>query len=400
VGDEPGLSARVQRSGQATAGPAGLANSGVIGVINVENRSAPVALAQLPMPTAGFIGRESELAEITALLNPVGETDAVVVSVVAGLAGVGKTALAIEAAHAADKAGWFPGGMLFRDLHGYDDAPVQPGRALDWLLRDLGVAADHIPPTADERAGRYRAVLARINDPVLIIADNASSEAQVQLLLPGPGPHRVMVTSRHTLAGLSSARQIEVEVLDDESGVALLDGALRTLRPDDDRIIADRPDAMRLAGICGGLPLALQISAALLKANKSRKVSDLADELTDEKRRLKALHYDDGSGTSTLSVAATFELSYRQLDEAAKRVFRLMSVNPGPDVSTDAAMALTGLPIRNLLRVLERLHQAHLVEAAAGAAGRWGMHDLMRTYAKQLSEARDPAKSFMRSEVA
>ena len=102
---------------------------------------------------------------------------------------------------------------------------------------------------------------------------------------------------------------------------------------------------MRLAGICGGLPLALQITAALLKADPSRTVSELADELSDEVRRLEALRYDDGSGTSAPSVAAAFELSYRQLDETAARVFRLLPVNPGPDVSTAAAAALADLPV-------------------------------------------------------
>jgi len=232
----------------------------------VQAAAAPVALAQLPALVAGFTGRGAELAEITALLNPAGGAGAVVVSAVAGLAGVGKTALAVQAGHAARQAGWFPGGVLFLDLHGYDDAPVEPGQALDALLRALGVAAEYIPPGAEERAGLYRSVLARISDPVLIIADNASSEAQVRLLLPGPGPHRVVVTSRHTLAGLG-ARLLDVAVLDDEAGVALLDRALRDARPGDNRIGADRRGAARLAGICGGLPLALQITAALLKAD-------------------------------------------------------------------------------------------------------------------------------------
>ena len=140
------------------------------------------------------------------------------------------------------------------------------------------MAAEHIPPEAEERAALYRSALAQISDPVLIIADNASSEAQVRPLLPGPGPHRVMVTSRHTLAGLG-ARLLDVTVLDEEAAVALLDTALREASPGDDRISADRPGAIRLAGICGGLPLALQITAALLKADPSRTVSDMADEL-------------------------------------------------------------------------------------------------------------------------
>ena len=137
-----------------------------------------------------------------------------VVSAVAGLAGVGKTTLAVQAGHAARQRGWFGGGVLFIDLHGYDEAPVEPAQALDALLRALGVPAEHIPPGVEERAGLYRSVLAQITEPVLVIADNASSEAQVRPLLPGTGPHKVLVTSRHTLAGLG-ARLVDVTVLDE-----------------------------------------------------------------------------------------------------------------------------------------------------------------------------------------
>jgi tetratricopeptide (TPR) repeat protein len=352
----------------------------------VQAVAAPVALAQLPALTAGFTGRSAELAQITALLDPAQNTGPVVVSAVAGLAGVGKTTLAVQAAHAARQAGWFGGGVVFVDLHGYDDAPVAPSQALDALLRALGVAAQHIPPGAEERGALYRSVLAEIGDPILIIADNASSEAQVRPLLPGPGPHRLMVTSRHTLAGLG-ARLLDVTVLDDEAGMALLERALRTARPDDDRIGADQPGAARLAGICGGLPLALQITAALLKADPFRTAADLADELADEVRRLEALRYDDGGGTSAPSVTAAFELSYRRLDEGAARVFRLLPVNPGPDVSTAAVAALADLSAGEARTVMGRLGQAHLAEAAIGAGGRWRMHDLLRLYAGQLSDA-------------
>ena len=124
-----------------------------------------------------------------------------------------------------------------------------------------------------------------------------------------------------------------------------------------------RVGGRRLAGICGGLPLALQITAALLAADPALTAAELADELADEIGRLEALRYDDGSGTSAPSVAAAFELSYRQLDEAAARVFRLLPVNPGPDVSTAAVAALAGWPAGEARQVIGRLARAHLVEA-------------------------------------
>ena len=352
----------------------------------VQAAAAPVALAQLPALVAGFTGREAELAQITALLDPAGDAGAVVVSAVAGLAGVGKTALAVQAATPPARRAGSRAGCC--SLTCTAMTTRRSSRARRWMrcCARWGCAAEHIPPGAEERAGLYRSVLAQISDPVLIIADNASSEAQVRPLLPGPGPHRVVVTSRHTLAGLG-ARLLDVAVLDDAGGGGVAGCGAAGRPPGDDRIGADRPGAVRLAGICGGLPLALQITAALLKADPSRTVSEMADELADEIRRLEALRYDDGSGTSAPSVAAAFELSYRQLDEAAARVFRLLPVNPGPDVSTAAAAALADLPVSDARRVIGQLVRAHLVEAAAGAAGRWRMHDLLRLYARQLSDA-------------
>jgi hypothetical protein len=348
--------------------------------------AAPVALAQLPLPVPGFTGRGTELSQVTALLDPAQVAGTAVAVAVAGMAGVGKTALAIQAGHAARAAGWFAGGVVFIDLHGYDETPVQPGQALDALLRALGIPGEHVPPGEEERGGLWRSVLAQISEPVLIIADNASTEAQVRPLLPGSGPHKVLVTSRHTLAGLS-ARLLDVAVLDDEAGVALLSEALRVARLDDRRISDDPGAAGRVTGLCGGLPLALRITAALLIADPGLAVSELADELADEIHRLEVLEYDDGSGASALSVKAAFELSYRKLNQATARLFRLLPVNPGPDVSTATAAVLVGWPVNRTRKLIGRLVGAHLVEAAAGAAGRWRMHDLLRLYARQLSEA-------------
>jgi hypothetical protein len=343
---------------------------------------APLALAQLPPLAAGFTGREAELAQVAVLLDPASTGAAVVVSAVAGLAGVGKTALAVHAAHAARSSGWFPGGVLFIDLHGYDDRPVQPAQALDALLRALGVAGEHVPEEAGQRAGLYRSVLAQVGGAVLVVADNASSEAQVRPLLPGPGPHRVIVTSRNTLAGLG-ARLLDVTVLGEAAAVELLARVVRAAWPDDERVSADPAAAGRLAGACGGLPLALQVTAALLSADPVLSAAELAEEMADEVRRLEALRYDDGSGAGAPSVAAAFELSYRQLDEDAARLFRLLAAGPGPDVSTEAAAELAGWPGRRARGVLGALMRAHLVEAG-GVRGRWRMHDLLRLYARQV----------------
>ncbi len=210
--------------------------------------AAPVALAQLPAMTAGDAGRDDELAVLARLLDPAWTGR--VVSV-AGLAGVGKTTLAIQAGHAAQRREWSGGGVLFIDLHGYNEAPVEAGQALDALLRALAVPAVHVPPTVEERAGLYRSVLAQTPDPVLLIADNASSEAQVRPLLPSAGSHKVLVTSRHTLAGLG-AQLVDVTVLDEEAAVGLLDTALRAAGPDDGRISSDPVTAMRLVRAFGG----------------------------------------------------------------------------------------------------------------------------------------------------
>jgi len=347
--------------------------------------AAPTALAQLPPPVTGFTGRDDDLAVLAGLLDPGITSAPVVVSAVAGLAGVGKTTLAVQAGLAARQRGWFGGGVLFIDLHGYDEAPVEPGQALDALLRALGAPAEHIPPGVEERAGLYRSVLAEFSEPVLVIADNASSEAQVRPLLPGAGPHKVLVTSRHTLAGLG-ARLVDVTVLDERASLVLLDAALRAARPGDDRITGDLETAGRLVAICGGLPLALQIAAALLKADPTFSTGELAGGLADESQRLVRLAYDDGNGTAGLSVAAAFELSYRRLDETTARVFRLLAVNPGLDVSTAAAAVLADLPVAEARRALAALSRVHLAEASPGTGGRWRMHDLLRLYARRLSD--------------
>jgi tetratricopeptide (TPR) repeat protein len=362
-----------------------------------EVRLVPPALApgaQLPPLVPAFTGREDELAQVAGLLDPAERTETVLVSALAGLAGVGKTALAIHAGHAAQKAGWFPGGVMFIDLHGYDQTRVEPEQALDMLLRALGVPGERIPEGEEARKGLFRSVLARVSDPILIIADNASSEAQVRPLLPGQGPHRVVVTSRHTLAGLG-ARLVEVDVLDEGAGKEVLEKTLRAIRPSDDRISRDPATAATLADLCGGLPLALGITAARLAADPTLTATELAEDIS----RLEALHYDDGGGLSAPSVMASFELSYRQLAQEAARVFLLMPAAPVPDLSAAAVAALTGQLHHHARMAIGQLVQAHMVKPST-RAGRWQMtHDLLRQYARKLAETNQEERDLARNRL-
>jgi hypothetical protein len=344
------------------------------------------AVVQLPPLITGFTDRDNEISMMLSMLDPAQTAIPAMVSAVAGLPGVGKTALAVAVGHDAWQRGWFRGGVLFIDLHGYDSQRVEAGQALDALLRALGVPTEDIPSGTEERAALYRSVLAKIRDPVLVIADNASSETQVRPLLPGPGPHKVVVTSRHTLAGLD-ARLVEVMVLDEATAISLLDAALRSARPEDDRISSDPEAASRLARICGGLPLALQIAATQLRANPALSANELADEIAAE--RSPPLSYND-SDPLLPSVEAAFELSYGQLDGTSARVFRLLALIDD-DISTDAAAVLADLPVDDVRRMLYGLARAHLVEVAPGGTGRWRMHDLVRLYAKKLSDAQADA---------
>ena len=355
------------------------------GQAQAQAAAAPTALAQLPPLTAGFTGRDAEMKALAGVLDPAGVVGSAAVAAVVGPPGVGKTTLAVEAGHAALQRGWFAGGTLFIDLHGYGEAPVQPLQALDALLRALGVPAEHIWSSADERAKQYRSALAKIGKPVLVIADNASSVAQVEPLLPGVGDHKVLVTSQLTLAALD-ARLVKVMVMDEPAAVNLLNGVLHTADPRDDRISGDREAASRLARVCGGLPLALQIVARLLKASPRLSSSELADELAVESERLERLQLNDGSGAATLSVAAVFSLTYNWLDESAARMFRFLPLNPGPALSTAAAAVLTDLPRNQASQVLGDLERAHLIEADPDAQDLWRMHDLLRLYAQQLSD--------------
>ncbi|WP_405648645.1 tetratricopeptide repeat protein [Streptomyces sp. NBC_00019] len=344
-----------------------------------QRAAAPTALNALPARATGFTGRDGELTRLLEALGPsagdaASEAVPVLVAAVSGLGGIGKTALAVEAAHRACAAGWFPGGVLFLDLHGYDEKPVAGDQALEALLRALGLEPEHIPLGADEQGSLYRSRLAdraRQQGAVLVLADNVSSPEQVRPLVPGDPRHRLLVTSRSKLPQLG-ARLLALDELTPREAYDLLQRALRIADPADSRVADEAEAAAQVALRCGHLPLALQIAAALLVLDVDKPVAELAGELAEFRNRLD--HLDDGER----SVRAAFDLSYRNLPPDQARLFRLLAVAPGPEVTTDVITVLTDDPVPPQ-GALEALARAHLVTRGRGR-GRWWLHDLVRAY--------------------
>ncbi|HEY9474657.1 MAG TPA: AAA family ATPase, partial [Mycobacteriales bacterium] len=334
-----------------------------------------------------FVGRDDAVTALLGFLDPAAEgSPAVVVSSVSGLAGVGKTALAGHVASLAVGRGWYPGGAVFTDLRGYDPANrVSPGQLYGPLLRALGVPADEVPPVPDEQAAAYHRHLASLSQrdrPVLLVLDNVSGPDQVADLLPRHRAHRALVTSRHTLGELDGVRILDLDVLTEADAGELLDQVLRSRDPADRRITEQPRQARELARLCGGLPLALRITAALLADDVEMPLADMVAELADTSTRLSGLSYGERA------VASAFDLSFRHMgerDARAARMFWLLSVNPGPEVATEAAAVLADRPIGQVRQDLRMLRQAHLVERGTDT-GRWRMHDLVGLFAARLAE--------------
>jgi len=335
--------------------------------------ASPVVPRQLPAAPRHFTGRHGELEALTRLVDTIDASGGtVVISAIDGMAGIGKTALAIHAAHRLAER--FPDGQLFLDLHGYTQGhpPRTASEALSWLLGALGMPPERIPVDGEQAAALYRQRLAGAR--TLIVLDNAATEAQVRPLLPGSGSCLVLVTSRRRLKALDDARSLSLDLLSPPDAVALLRAVAGP-----DRIPADDPLADEIATLCGYLPLALRIAASLLRHRPAWSLENLTGQLRDQHRLAGAL--SDGER----GLPAVFDLSYASLEVAHRRLWRLLGLVPGTDLEAYAAAALAEADPATTVGLLEDLVDHNLLSAYA--AGRYRLHDLLRAHARALAAA-------------
>ncbi|MFI2714706.1 BTAD domain-containing putative transcriptional regulator [Micromonospora sp. NPDC018662] len=327
---------------------------------------------QAPAPPADFCGRVTELRDIErALRYPEGGSP--VVRVISGMAGVGKTSLALKAAWGVRRD--FPDGQLYIDLRGGgDDRPVAVAYAIARLLKALGVEARAVPGDEDEAAALYRSVLA--DRQVLIVLDNAHDAAQVRLLLPGPGASAVLVTSRNQCEELDGAVTTLLPVFTPDEALDLLRIKLGAAR-----VRTERSAAEALVDACGRLPIAVRLMAGRLAGRPDGTVAEVLRGLTDERSRLAWLSLGDRTVTSS------FAISCRALPPRAVEVFHAAALIPGDGFSAAAVAALLGWEQRPVRVALERLVAENLLQSAS--AGRYRYHDLLRLYARRADEIRE-----------
>jgi DNA-binding SARP family transcriptional activator len=361
--------------------PGGPAQAGSdVGAKTSRRRVVP---AQLPHNIPDFTGRDAELGRLDALLDQDGSgiRNAVVITVITGTAGVGKSALALYWAHRVRDL--FPDGQLYVNLRGFGPAgsAMEPAEVIHGFLDAFAVPSDRMPVDLDDRAALYRTILADLR--VLVVLDNARDVDQVRSLLPGSPGCVVLVTSRNGLTSLvaaDGARPVELDLLPDAEARRLLSSRLGQ-----DRVASEPASVDEIVKACAGLPLALVVAASNAVANSRLPLSALAGELQKTEGRLDAL----GAGDQYTDVRAVFSWSYRALSTPAARQFRLLGLHAGPDIATSAAASLAGVPVAQARRELADLVRAHLV--TEWAPGRFVMHDLLREYANELSMIDDSA---------
>jgi tetratricopeptide (TPR) repeat protein/transcriptional regulator with XRE-family HTH domain len=331
-----------------------------------------VAPFQLPPDIEDFTGREGVLERLRVrMADHPGESTAVVITGAVGKAGVGKTALAVHAAHQLRPA--FPDGQLYVNLRGAEAQALAPAQVLGEFLRALGVEGQCLPSDVDSRAGLYRSLLA--DRRVLVLLDNAADEAQVRPLLPAGAGNAVLVTSRARLAGLTLSEVVDLRVLPPGQAVELLGKIVGV-----GRVAAEPEAASQIAALCGYLPLALRVVGARLAAKPHWRIQRLADRLAAHHRRLDELAVGD------LEVRAGFALSYQGVGDVERRAFRLLGLLRVPDFAPWMLSALLDIPVPDAEEIAERLADAQLLDAVGeDVAGqiRYRCHDLLRLFARE-----------------
>jgi DNA-binding SARP family transcriptional activator len=339
---------------------------------------ARVVPAQLPADAAAFSGRQAELAQLDSHWSGQGERRSPAVVVIAGTAGVGKTALAVHWAHRVRDR--FPDGQLYVDLRGWAaGAPLRPIDALAGFLPALGVPAAEVPDQVEQAAALYRSLLA--GRRMLVVLDNTRSPGQVRPLLPASPGCAVVLTSRDQLRGLiarDGAVRLDLDVLAPREARRLLTRLLGA-----ERVDAEPEAEAELVRLCGYLPLALRIAAANLSGRPRTTVAAYAAELAGGDR-LRAL--EAGEDTDA-AVRVAFDRSYAALPAAARRLFRLLGLVPGAGIGPPAAAALAATDAAAAAALLDRLASAHL--AGERAPNRYVLHGLLRRYAADRASAED-----------
>ncbi len=347
------------------------------------------APAQLPLEAPGFSGRHAELERMLRVAGLAPGDDAagpgalssgaVQIIAITGTAGVGKTTLAIRFARQVSKR--FPDGQLYVNLRGFDPSgsATSPDDALRYFLDALAVPPQRMPADLEARAGLFRSMVD--GKRVLIVLDNARDTDQVRPLLPGSPGSLVVVTSRSQLTGLVAAEgatPLSLDVLTEDEAHELLG---RRLGPE---VVAAEPEpAAELIALCARLPLALGVAAGRAATRPGLSLAALAAELRDTRNRLEALEVGDAA----TDVRAVLSWSYEQLSEPAARMFRLLGLHPGPDVSVPAAASLAGVARSDATAALRELIRSHVV--AEHQPGRYAFHDLLRAYAFHQAEIED-----------
>jgi class 3 adenylate cyclase/tetratricopeptide (TPR) repeat protein len=331
---------------------------------------AAVATRTLPRDVGSFTGREPELARLLA--GAAESSPQARIRAIDGMAGIGKTSLAVHAAHRL--APGFPDGQLFLPLqaHTPGQRPVDPADALASLLMTAGVAAQQIPPGLEARAGRWRDYAA--GKKILLVLDDAAGHEQVRPLLPGTPDSLVLITSRRRLTALEDADVVSMDVMPPGEATALL--ARLAGRGDLD---SEAGPAGEITRLCGYLPLAIGMLASQLRHHPARTAAKLADDLAAASDRLAVMRAEN------LSVAAAFDLSYADLDPAQQRLFRRLGLVPGHDIDGYAAAALDDTSLEGARRLLDELYDHHLITEPA--PGRYLLHDLLREHACSLAAA-------------